>query len=372
MKSISIRSTGLLLVCLCANHSIISQQVKWSTGTDPELTGRKLVQHFIETPHTNFGNPGLPGSLTYPESCTWFGALRFCAATGDTVAQLALEKRWLKLVNEESKLIPRPDHVDNNVFGTVPFELFLLYRKQEYLQAALPFSDKQWALPSNAGPKGRALQAQGFSWQTRFWIDDMFMISAVQAAAFRATKDTQYIDRAAKQMVLYLDSLQRPNGLFYHAPDVPFFWGRGNGWMAAGMTELLRSLPEQNADRKRILKAYRTMMKNLKKYQSAEGMWNQLVDDPQSWAESSCTAMFTYAMVTGVKKGWLTKKQYLPVARKAWEALVKRIDDNGDVRDVCEGTNKKNDRQFYLNRKRLTGDLHGQAPLIWSAWAWIE
>jgi rhamnogalacturonyl hydrolase YesR len=68
----------------------------------------------------------------------------------------------------------------------------------------------------------------------------------------------------------------------------------------------------------------------------------------------------------------LTKKQYLPVARKAWEALVKRIDDNGDVRDVCEGTNKKNDRQFYLNRKRLTGDLHGQAPLIWSAWAWIE
>jgi len=50
-------------------------------------------------------------------------------------------------------------------------------------------------------------------------------------------------------MVLYLDSLQCPNGLFYHAPDVPFFWSRGNGWMAAGMSELLSSLPNNNPDR---------------------------------------------------------------------------------------------------------------------------
>jgi rhamnogalacturonyl hydrolase YesR len=43
-------------------------------------------------------------------------------------------------------------------------------------------------------------------------------------------------------MVLYLDEIQRPNGLFYHTPEVPFFWGRGNGWMAVGMTDLLKVL----------------------------------------------------------------------------------------------------------------------------------
>ena len=53
-----------------------------------------------------------------------------------------------------------------------------------------------------------------------------------------------YLDRDAKEMVAYLDKLQQPNGLFYHAPDVPFFWGRGDGWFAAGMAEMLRDLPQ--------------------------------------------------------------------------------------------------------------------------------
>lgn len=74
----------------------------------------------------------------------------------------------------------------------------------------------------------------------------MYMITIVQTHAYKVTKDRKYIDRAAKEMVMYLDELQRPNGLFYHAPDVPFYWGRGNGWMAAGMSELLRCLPKKH------------------------------------------------------------------------------------------------------------------------------
>jgi rhamnogalacturonyl hydrolase YesR len=101
-------------------------------------------------------------------------------------------------------------------------------------------------------------------------------------------------------------------------------------------------------------------------------MWGQLVDDPDSWAETSCTGMFTYAVVTGVKKGWLDKKEYEPVARKGWLALVSYIDEQGDVREVCEGTNKKSDRQYYLDRKRITGDMHGQAPVLWSVYALLE
>ncbi len=74
----------------------------------------------------------------------------------------------------------------------------------------------------------------------------MYMITIVQSQAYRVTQDVKYIDRAAKEMVLYLDTLQRENGLFYHAPDVPYYWGRGNGWMAAGMAVLLRYLPKDN------------------------------------------------------------------------------------------------------------------------------
>jgi rhamnogalacturonyl hydrolase YesR len=101
-------------------------------------------------------------------------------------------------------------------------------------------------------------------------------------------------------------------------------------------------------------------------------MWLQLIDDTGSWPETSGSSMFTYSMITGVKNGWLDKKIYGPAARKAWLALVSYIDSNGDVRDVCEGTDKKNDRQHYLDRKRITGDLHGQAPVLWCASALLR
>ena len=101
-------------------------------------------------------------------------------------------------------------------------------------------------------------------------------------------------------------------------------------------------------------------------------MWRQLLDHSEFWEESSCTAMFTFAMVTGVKNGWLDEKSYGRAARKGWTALVRHIDLNGDLSDVCEGTNKKNDADYYLNRARNKGDLHGQAPVLWSASALLR
>lgn len=167
------------------------------------------------------------------------------------------------------------------------------------------------------------------------------MITIVQTHAYKVTKDRKYIDRAAKEMVMYLDELQRPNGLFYHAPDVPFYWGRGNGWMAAGMSELLRCLPKKHKDRARILEGYQKMMKSLKEYQNADGLWNQLIDKSDCWTESSGSAMFTFAFIMGVKNGWLDAEEYAPAARKAWLALVPYVNEKNQVREVCVGTNKR-------------------------------
>lgn len=142
--------------------------------------------------------------------------------------------------------------------------------------------------------------------------------------------------------------------------------------MAAGMAELLRSLPKQNPNFKRIMKGYQLMMASLLKYQSTAGAWRQLIDDEASWPETSSTGMFTYAMITGIKKGWLDKRIYVPAVRKAWLTLITYLNDQHDIRNVCEGTNKKNDHQYYLDRKRITGDMHGQAPLLWCAAAFLR
>ena len=138
------------------------------------------------------------------------------------------------------------------------------------------------------------------------------------------------------------------------------------------MTELLSSMPEDHPDRPRILAAYRRMMATLLANQAPDGMWRQLIDQPESWPESSCTGMFTFAFITGVKNGWLDRVVYAPAAKKAWLQLITYLNADADVREVCAGTNKKNDRQFYLDRPRKVGDMHGQAPILWSAAALLR
>ena len=368
----------LLLALILSSSAFIFAQsadlTNWPKGTSPKDIGTRVAERFLATPHTNFNRPTPPSRITYPEICTWYGALKFARETKNKGLSKKLQERFEPLFKEEASLVPVPDHVDLTVFGAIPLELYMQTGDQRYLNMGLNIADKQWGPPEGprVKPESYKYYNMGLTWQTRMWIDDMFMINAVQAQAYRATKDQKYIDRAAKEMVVYLDSLQMPNGLFYHAPDVPFFWGRGNGWMAAGMAEILTSLPQSHPDRPRIMKGYKMMMKSLLKYQATSGMWRQLIDEPASWEESSGTGMFTYAMITGVKNGWLNKKSYGPAVRKAWLALVSYLDSDANVKDVCEGTNKKNDKQYYLDRKRVTGDLHGQAPILWSAAALLD
>jgi rhamnogalacturonyl hydrolase YesR len=138
------------------------------------------------------------------------------------------------------------------------------------------------------------------------------------------------------------------------------------------MAEMLTTLPADHPQRARILAAYRLMMAALLKYQDSDGMWRQLIDDPEAWEETSSSGMFTFALVTGVKNGWLDGPTYGPAARRAWIALTGFIDQNNDMTSICEGTNKKDDREYYLMRKRRTGDFHGQEPVLWAASALLR
>ncbi|TCC98424.1 glycoside hydrolase family 88/105 protein [Pedobacter hiemivivus] len=361
---------GLLIIFALMQNSVMAQTTeKFPAKYDPTNVGNKVGNRFVESAHVLYGK-----SIAYSEVCTWYGALKFAELSGNTAMKDKLVAKYQPFYAEDKKLIPLYDNVDHSVFGALILELYMQTKEEKYLNKGKVFAYNQWAVP--AGMKLTDTVSNyvklGHSWQTRLWIDDMYMITMLQVQAYRATGNPVYINRAAKEMVFYLDELQQKNGLFYHAPDVPFYWGRGNGWMAAGMTELLKSLPLSNPERPAILKGYQTMMKSLLKYQSANGMWGQLIDDSNSWAESSSTGMFAYAMITGVKNGWLKDPKYLLSAKNGWTALVDQIDAKGDVMNVCEGTNKKNDKQYYLDRKRNTGDLHGQAPVLWCAFAWLE
>jgi len=330
----------------------------WPAGSAPQDVGKRVAEHFVTSPHQG------SGTIFYGEVATWYGALTFAQLTHDDTLRGSLIHKFEPLMpgGSEAARIPVRHHVDDSIFGVIPLEIGLQTKDPKYLAYGQSWAERQWENP----------QSDGLSAETRYWIDDMYMLTILELEAHRATGDAKYMDRAALEMVAYLDKLQQANGLFYHAPDVPFFWGRGDGWVAAGMAEMLRDLPANHPQRARIMKGYTAMMAALLKYQGKDGMWRQLIDHDEAWPESSSSAMFTFAMITGVKNGWLDANTYGPAARRAWIAVVGYVDQNNDVTSVCEGTNKQNDLNYYLQRKRRTGDFHGQAPVLWAASALLR
>ena len=392
--------TGCLflgLVCFASSHAGVFTD--WPRGAEPEVVSRRLTDLFLTTAPeyykpvgyarladaSNYGY-GDRGHIHYSTVALWINALECMRLTGDGERERKLIDAWTPFYGPKAKALPKFKHVDFTIVGAVPLEIAILNGDKRASELGLRFADSQWEEPKQEDPapiynatsfeERMSWWRQGYSDQTRLWIDDMYMITVLQGQAYRLTKDRKYVDRAAKEMCLYLDRIQlkdgKSAGLFYHAPDVPYVWGRGNGWMAAGMPLLLELLPGDSPHRAQIMDGYRKMMAKLLECQCADGMWNQLVGDPKSWEETSCTAMFGYGFAMGVKNGWLDEKTYGPAARKAYLALVKRLDAFGNVPDVCCGTGKKNDYQYYLDRPRVHGDPHGQAPLLWMARTFLE
>jgi rhamnogalacturonyl hydrolase YesR len=285
-------------------------------------------------------------AVHYAEVATALGAMRFATRAGDPELEALVGERWVRA----RELPNSANHVDANVVGIWP----MLVGDPEGEGVAL--ADGQW----------RESDADGLTRQARFWIDDVWMIGALQAEAFRRTGATRFLDRAALTAEAYLARLQQPSGLFHHGPEAPFFWGRGNGWVAAGLAEILSVLPGDHPDRAPILAGYRRMMAALLEFQRPTGLWNQLVDRPDAWPETSGSAMFAFAFLRGVNRGLLPAAPYRAAALNAWAALRGYVDRDGRLRGVCVGTGQSADARYYLDRPVVTGDLHGQAALLWT------
>jgi unsaturated rhamnogalacturonyl hydrolase len=330
----------------------------WPRELSPEAIGRRVIADLLGRKDFMLYDTGDVRALHYAEACAVFGAARLARLLKDDAILRRLAERYA-----DEKLPPNTaNHVDANVDGIIPLELFLGLGDRKYLARGLELADGQWRDP----------RPDGLTSQTRFWIDDVWMIGILQIEAWRATGNALYLERAANEIDAYVRQLQQANGLFFHGEHARFFWGRGNGWVAAGLAEILSVLPAAHPRRASLLAGFIKMMESLLHYQAADGMWRQLVDREDAWEETSGTAMFGYAIALGVKVGILPETQFAASYRKAWLALVDRVDEQGRVRDVCAGTWQQDNAEFYLNRPRVTGDFHGQAPLLWFAWCLVE
>ncbi len=198
-----------------------------------------------------------------------------------------------------------------------------------------------------------------------FRTEDMFMAGAMLGRAFHQTGEPRYLDLLVK--FLLNAGIQQENGLFWHCRSGPFFWGRGNGFAALGLTETLTYLPEDHPDRGALAGMCRLLLDALIRVQTPSGMLLQLLDFPGSYQEHTSTSMFGYSLARGLRLGWL-EPSYIPALELAWQGVSERVDDQGNVVDGCTGTGVQTSVKEYLDRPAIFGfDDRTGSMALWFA-----
>lgn len=203
------------------------------------------------------------------------------------------------------------------------------------------------------------------------WADDFYMSCPFLVRAAALTGERKYGDRAMAQVRGFIKRLYMPEKkLFSHiyfteaARPNRIPWGRGNGWIAVALTELLLFLKEQEE----VLRIYREFMEGVLSVQGESGMWHQVLDMPETYEETSCTGMFLMSILRGIHNGWLEKAQYAPAADRAWKALLRKsIDKDGNVYGVCMGSGCSMEASYYSEIPTHKNDDHGTGILLMAA-----
>ena len=197
------------------------------------------------------------------------------------------------------------------------------------------------------------------------WADDLYMSVPYLARMGKLTGDNKYFDFAIQQVENFTHYIyDTATGLYYHAfyndenMNGVAHWGRCNGWIALAQVELLNNLPANHPKRAALIKLLLRQVVGFSRYQDPGGMWHQILDKPDSYLESSVTAMFVYAVAKSVNEGWIPSR-FFSIAQNGWDALAQKVTADGQVTDICIGTSIEEDIRYYYNRPRETNDAHG-------------
>ncbi len=211
------------------------------------------------------------------------------------------------------------------------------------------------------------------------WLDDLYMSVPAIAQMGKLTGDSEYYDKAVKQIKLFAGRMfNHEKGLYMHGwsesmPVHPeFHWARANGWALMTKVEVLDVLPADHPGRKEVLDLLTAHINGLARYQSGSGFWHQLIDRNDTYLETSATAIFSFCITQAINRGWIDRKAYAPMALLAWSAVSSKVNDRGQVEGTCVGTGMAFDPAFYYHRPVNVYAAHGYGPVLHAGAAMYE
>jgi rhamnogalacturonyl hydrolase YesR len=204
------------------------------------------------------------------------------------------------------------------------------------------------------------------------WADDLYMSVPALAQMGALTGDGAWFDDAVKQVLQFRAHLWDPQAQLYahgrhmNQPLNPeFYWARANAWAMLASVELLDVLPADHPGRERVLEGLRAHIRSVAKLQSGtSGLWHQMLDKPDSYLETSASAIFVYSIARAINAGWIAPVSYGSVAQAGWIGVATRVNAQGQVEGTCVGTTLASDHVYYYNRPQSVFATHGYGPVL--------
>ncbi len=337
-------------------------------------------------------NSVLKAWTLYPDKIAYYNAVK-------AFADLSTNEDGSQILNSKGENALRPSNIDDLPAGRIYFVLYQEEMKkgntkdaQRYKNAAtlirnkLKYDHSRIAdgMPGAGGFFHKAV------YPNQMWLDGLYMGSTMYAEwqhYFGRTDSVEnaesWDDIALQFKTIHHYSYNAEKQLNYHAwsatpedpnsfwarPDGPYrgcspeFWGRGMGWYFAALTDVMEYMPKDHADYQVMLHIYNQVAEGLKRWQDPQsGVWYQLLQYDASttgngqgdtasngetynagtapnYLEASCSSIFTYAFLKGIRLGLLDRATYEPVAERAYLGLlntfIREQEGRTDIIQIC-------------------------------------
>ncbi|HEX8711310.1 MAG TPA: glycoside hydrolase family 88 protein [Terracidiphilus sp.] len=280
--------------------------------------------------------------------------------------------------------VPQEHQLDSILLGR---QLILLYRvthDPRYSKAATFLYDQLQQQPRN--PDGGFWHKQIYP--NQMWLDGLYMAEpfyAEYAASF--SHPEAFKDITQQFELIYAHTRDPKTGLLYHGwdqskrqrwanpatGDSAEFWARGMGWYMMALVDTIPTYPSEDPGRQRLIAQLRQLAPAVIRVQDSKtGLWWQVLnkgDKEGNYLESSASCMFVYALVRGVRLGYLPSK-YLENARRGYAGILSHFVQTASDGDVSlTGTVKSaglgghpyrsGTYDYYIGEKAVTNDPKG-------------
>ena len=288
------------------------------------------IEHYSDSysGHKNAHHP-----LDWTNGALYVGMVKWAAMADD-------EKyyNWLQEIGEKHdwKLHKRKYHADDHTVGQFYIELYRKYSDKKMIEPTIEQFDFIMMHPAKSS----------LQWQTPYnqdrwsWCDALFMSPPVWAKLYKITGERKYLDFMLAEYKATTDFLfDKKENLYYRDESyvdkldngTKVFWSRGNGWVFAGLTNVLNELDPQSKEYKYFLKIYKKMAAKLLKIQTSEGHWSMSLLGQEFYPtpETSGSSFYTYGLAWGINNGILDAKTYGSAVKKGWNAMVSHVTKEG-------------------------------------------